>query len=86
MVRLADGKGIVVILNKALIAEAKKKYRQLNPRISLKRLTKRFGKMQNEMKRLIARNELRGRLTFLLQIDLKQQPVSHPGKPQIFSR
>ena len=76
MVRMAEGKRIVVILNKALIAEAKKRYRQLNPRISLKRLTKRVGKMENEMKRLIARNELRGRLTFLLHIDLKKHEVS----------
>ena len=76
MIRMAEGKRIVVILNKALIAEAKKRYRQLNPRISLKRLTKRVGKMENEMKRLIARNELRGRLTFLLHIDLKQHEVS----------
>lgn len=76
MVRLAEGRRIVVILNKALIAEAKKSYRQLNPRVSLKRLTKRVGRMENEMKRLIARNELRGRLTFLLQIDLKQHEVS----------
>ena len=76
MVRMAEGERIVVILNKAMIAEAKKRYRQLNPRFSLKRLTKRVGKLENEMKRMIARNELRGRLTFLLHIDLKQHGVS----------
>merc|ERR1719192_1453713 len=58
MVRMAEGERIVVILNKAMIAAAKKKYRQLNLRISLKRLTKRVGKLENEMKRMIARNEL----------------------------
>ena len=76
MVRMAEGERIVVILNKAMIAAAKKRYRQLNPRISLKRLTKRVGKLENEMKRMIARNELRGRLTFLLHIDFKQRGVS----------
>ena len=75
LVKALSGPKIVLVINKALLAEARKN-RQKKPRNSLRSATCKIGRLQNELKRIVARKELRESLSFVLYFDIKFKKVT----------
>ena len=89
LARFKDGQSNILILNKTLIAKARKS-RIRKP--TLKRATRTIMKIQREFSRLNARKELREKLTFVVSINLSQKEVTYveimkrkPQKPDDFA-
>ena len=75
LIKASSGPKIVLVINKALLAEARKNRRRKR-RNTLRSATYKIGRLQNELKQIVARKELRESLSFVLYFDLKFKKVT----------